>query len=158
MTAAHLTRRAALVLIAGVGVAACSPGPDGGDVTPTPDVDAGVLDEVIAREWTLVALYDAALSSQPGLAAELAALREQHVEHAAAFGSPAAPSATASVRPTTATDAASVTRLLADAEMVAARERAEACQAVSGRESARLLALIAASEAGHAAFLRRGSA
>lgn len=150
----RITRRAALALLAGGAVAACTPGSDSGpDASPSPDADALTREQVAADEWSLVALYDAALSSQPDLAAELSTIRDQHVEHAAALGSSTPPSGSASASP-----APPGRDALAAAEATAAKQRAQACGSAHDTELARLLALIAASEAGHAAYLKRSPA
>ena len=46
---------------------------------------------------------------------------------------------------------------LIDAERRATGQRTQACEAAGSMQTARLLALIAASEAGHVEFLRRAS-
>ena len=106
-----------------------------------------------------MSLYDAAIAAQPSLAAELAPMRQQHVDHAAALGtpSPAATSSATSAAPAFSSTAAARAGLI-EAEAAASRDRARACQSAIGAEPARLLALIAASEAGHAAYLRGPSA
>ena len=143
-----MTRRVALTLLVGAGVAACTPGGSADDPTASPDVDAGIRDQVVADEWSLVAQYDAVIAAQPSLAADLSPLRQHHVEHAQSLGS-ASPT-TSSAPPASA---ATVTAL-ADAETAATRQRGQACQSATGPDTARLLALIAASEAGHASYLR----
>lgn len=149
---AWLTRRAALAIIVGAGVAACTPGGEAGpDPSPTSDPDALTRADVAAQEWTLVAMYDAAIAAQPAKADELAALRDQHIEHAQALGS-TAPSGSA-----LAMGAAPDRAQLTTAEMDASRDRVSACSRAVEPGLARLLALIAASEAGHAAVLRAGS-
>ncbi len=153
MARAHLTRRAALALLAGATVAACSSGGNSDEATATSDPDAGIREQVAGQEWSLVALYDAVIAAQPALAGELAALRQQHVDHANALGSASAPPASASP-PTVSSSPEAARATLLDAEAAAVRERTQACQAAVGTEPARLLALIAASEAGHAAYLR----
>ena len=153
MARAHLTRRAALALLAGATVAACSPGGDSDGATATPDPDAAIREQVAEQEWSLVALYDAVIAAQPALADDLGALRQQHVDHANALGSASPPASSAS--PSAVPNAPEVARAtLIEAEAAAVRERTQACQATVGAEPARLLALIAASEAGHAAYLR----
>jgi len=147
-----MTRRTALALLAGAGLAACTSGGDSvADTSPTVDPDAGTRAEVVAQEWALVALYDAALAAPSGRADELTLLREQHIEHARALGSTPAtptPSASASVPPVPSAQD------LAAAEADAARRRVNACSRAVEPELARLLALVGASEAGHAAFLK----
>lgn len=148
----RLTRRATLALLVGAGVAACSPGDNADpEPSPTPDPDALTREDVAAQEWALVALYDAAIAAEPGQAKALATLRDQHVEHASALGSttPGA-SAPASAAPGRAQ--------LAAAEEEASRARVTSCSRAVDAELARLLALIGASEAGHAAYLRTASA
>ena len=147
----RITRRTALALLAGGAVTACSPGSGTGpDASETPDPDALTREQVIRDEWSLVALYDAALAAQPN--PELSALRDQHAEHAAALGSASPPSASSSAPPAPSRTA------LAESEASAAKQRAQACEMAADTDLARLLALIAASEAGHAAFLKRAPA
>lgn len=147
-----MTRRTALALLAGAGLAACTSGGDSdADTSPTADPDAGTRAEVVAQEWALVALYDAALTVPSGRAEELTLIRDQHIEHARALGStPATPTppASASVPPVPSAQD------LAAAEADAVRARVNACSRAVEPELARLLALIGASEAGHAAFLK----
>ena len=146
---ARLTRRAALALLVGAGVVACSPTSDAGPTpSPTADPDAQTRAEVAAQEWALVALYDAAIAAQPAQAAELSLLRDQHVEHATALGSSTASASATATGP--APDRATLTA----AEEEASRSRVTACARAVQPDLARLLALIGASEAGHAAFLR----
>lgn len=157
-----VSRRAILAAGATLAAAACSPGTDAAPSpsgsTPEaapPDPDLGLRSEVAAREWALVALYDAALAApgapDPSL---LSLLRDQHREHAGALGS-SGPEDTASPTPTaTGVD---VRARLIEAEQQAAGARSDACQAARDPDLVRLLALIAASEAGHAESLR-GSA
>lgn len=150
--ALRLTRRAALALVVGAGVAACTPGDNAApDPSPTSDPDALTREDVAAQEWALVALYDAAIAAQPGQAKALATLRDQHVEHATALGSSAPLTS-----PSSATTVPDVAQLAA-AEEEASRARVTSCSRAVEADLARLLALIGASEAGHAAYLRAAS-
>jgi len=135
---ARLTRRALLGGSALVGAsliaAACTPapGPEPSDNSeaPAPDADAQVRAAVAADEASLIALYDAVIAAHPALASDLAALRDEHREHAEALAA------------------------LTDAEKRAVGQRTAACEAAAAEDLARLTALIAASEAGHAEYLR----
>lgn len=153
-----LTRRSLLGGSALVGAAllagctsAASPEPTG-SAAPEPDGDPdgqvrrGVADD----EAALIALYDAVLIAYPGLAADLTSLRDEHLAHAEAMGIPA-------TSPPTAGDVGSQPQALAalvDAEQAAVAQRTASCEASAGADVARTIALIAASEAGHAEFLR----
>ncbi|MFM8773679.1 MAG: hypothetical protein ACKOFP_07545 [Actinomycetota bacterium] len=146
-----MTRRTALALLAGAGLAACTSGGDSdADTSPTADPDAATRAEVVAQEWALVALYDAAIAASPSNSRDLAVLRDQHVEHAGALGSSAATSSSASSAAAPTPDRAQ----LAVAEAEASRARVTACARAVQPDLARLLALIGASEAGHAALLK----
>jgi hypothetical protein len=117
---------------------------------PVPDADAQVRDTVAAEEAALIALYDAAIAAHPGLAGDLTPLRDQHVAHAEAMGSaPQSGQAVGGVGSRPQALAA-----LKDAEQRAIAQRTSACEAATGIDTARTIALIAASEAGHAEYLR----
>ena len=151
-----LTRRALLggsaALAAGV-LAACTsdPTPAPSDSpSPTADVDAQVRVSVADGEAQLIALYDAVLAAHPGLAADLEPLRAEHIAHAdavAATPTPAGPAPTVGSRP-------QALAALIEAEQQAVAQRTGACEASTAADLARTVALIAASEAGHAEFLR----
>lgn len=157
--AVALTRRQGLVAVALAGpvalLAACS-----GDAQTTPPTSAegsavpAPADATAAEEAVLVAAYDAALESLPDLPAETTALltliRDQHAQHRDALGgSDTEPASVAA--PRTLDEALGA---LLDAERAAARSRVRACVAATDSESARLLSLIAASEASHVPALR----
>lgn len=156
-------RRQVLALVPGAGlVAALAACTGSGSDPPIPggpdDPDDPVRATVSDSERALISRYDATLTRHPDLAPTLATLRDQHQDHLAAVAGPDATaaaatdaSATAAAVPATATGAV---RALAAAERAAAKERGEACEAAAGAELARLLALVAASEAGHAAYLQ----
>jgi len=147
-----ISRRAALAIIVGAGVAACTPaGEPSPDASSTSDTDALTRSDVAAQEWMLVAMYDAAIAAQPSKVDELTSLRDQHIEHAQALGS-AAPGGSASP-----VSAAPDRAQLVAAELQASRDRVTACSRAAQPDLARLLALIGASEAGHAAFLKDGA-
>ena len=137
-----------VALLAAACTSAPAPGPT---ATPSPDVDpdAEVAATVAADEAMLIALYDAAIAAHPALAPELTALRDEHAAHAGAVGSPPTPAGA----PAVGSRAEAVAALLA-AEERAVAQRTAACEAATAIELARLTALIAASEAGHAQFLR----
>jgi hypothetical protein len=141
----------------GGGVAAFASTEAPREVVPDPVPPADVL-AAVERERTLLALYDAAGSSDP----LLAHVRADHAAHEAALTAllPAQTSSSASgsvSAPASASAAPTVARPSA-ADLVAAEQRAAdaartACLAGNGT-AAVLLACIAASEASHAAVLR----
>jgi hypothetical protein len=151
-----LSRRALLsgsalagaVLLVGACTSAPSPAPTVSP-DPGPDPDEQVRAGVAADEAQLLALYDAVIAAHPALAASLTAIRAEHAEHAAAMGVSATPPAP----PAVGSRAEAVAALIA-AEQQAIAQRTVACEASAEGDLARLTALIAASEAGHAEFLR----
>lgn len=154
---ARLTRRALLggAALAGAALvaAACTPapGPEPSDTSgaPAPDVDAQVRDSVAADEASLTALYDAVIAAHPALASDLAVIRDEHREHAEALGVAPSPAAAPAIG-----SRAEALVALTDAEKRAVGQRTAACEAAAAEDLARLTALIAASEAGHAEYLR----
>lgn len=161
----ELTRRALLGLGAGVfgaaGLAACTSdtggeGSSSASASDTPDPDGPLATDVIAAELRLIAAYDAALAASPSLTETIAPIRDQHREHVTALGGSSTETPSPDVSAPTG-DAAAVIEALMAAERDAVAQRTTACQAASGAEFAGLLALIAASEAGHVEYLR-GSA
>ena len=112
----------------------------------TPDPDDPLRAAAVARERTLLAMYDAAAAgSGPADAAVLQAVRAEHAEHLAALlGQPSpSPSTAAAPSPTVATRPQ-----LVAAERSAAQAHAAAAVTASP-ELAGLLASLAASEASH---------
>ncbi len=153
-----ITRRQgllALALIGPVGVlAACSSSAEpvpGESSAPTALAPA---DASAQQETELMALYDAVLAAFPTLAAEtvavLTALRDQHAQHREALGG----SANAAAEVTAPADITAALAALVSAEHVASRDRIRACVDSPDPETARLLALIGASEAAHVPALR----
>lgn len=141
----RLLQSAALLGFGLPALAGC-PREDGGDGqtprAPSPEE---------AAELELIAAYDAALAGAPeGRRAAYARIREEHVQHLRALGgSPVAtvpPSATASA-------AAPNRRSLIRAERRAMRSATNGAVVAEDPDRAQLLALIAASEAQHAAAL-----
>lgn len=154
----RVTRRALIGTSALIGAslvaAACSPSPSPEPTdTPAPepdvDADAQVRSDVAAQEAAIIALYDAVVAAHPELATDLAALRDEHAEHAEALGSPTP----ASGAPAVGSRAEALAAVM-EAEKQAIAQRTAACEAASGADLARLTALIAASEAGHVEYLR----
>ncbi len=154
-----LTRRqglVALALAAPAGLlAACTsssdePAPAEGSSAPS----TAVASQTALDEIRLIAVYEAALAAVPTEQAAvrdlLADIRDQHRAHLDAFGEspepPAAPALPA------ATDRILAT--LIDVERTAARDRVAACVDAADPQLARLLALVAASEAAHVPALR----
>jgi hypothetical protein len=151
-----VSRRAVLgasaALMAGI-LAACSSDPQPGPTdsqTAAPDVDDQVRASVLEDEATLITLYDAVIAAHPSLAEGLTPLREQHVAHAAAMSGASLPPEAA---PVVGSQPQALAALI-EAEKQAIGQRTAACEAAAGEDLARTLALIAASEAGHAEFLR----
>ena len=125
---------------------------------PPPDPDAPLRDGAAAREQALLAAYDAAIASAPGLAVRLRALRAEHAEHLAALtpGVPPPPpdGAPPAVREKPARQKpARVLARLAAQERAAAAGHASAALDASPR-LAQLLASLAASEGSHPVALR----
>ena len=127
-----------------------SPGPTATSSGPGPEPDATVRADVAQQEADLIALYDATLAAHPDLTEALTPIRAEHAAHAEAMGVT-----------TTATPPASVASVrgealanLIEAEQQAVALRTAACEACAEADLARTTALIAASEAGHAEFLR----
>jgi hypothetical protein len=157
----QLTRRAVLGGSALVGAAllvGCTsdPGPDASTANPTgesdlADADAQVRASVAADEVAIIALYEAVLVAYPGLSADLAPLRDEHVAHADAMGDSVPPGGAAPAAPGSQPQALAA---LIDAEQQAVAQRTAACEGTTTEDIARTIALIAASEAGHAEFLR----
>ncbi|MEK9665039.1 MAG: hypothetical protein VW362_07005 [Candidatus Nanopelagicales bacterium] len=159
----NVSRREVMGLGAILSLAACSPsGTDGTNTsegtesTGSVDPDLALAAQVAEQEWALVAAYDRALQAQPDLAALLTPLRDQHREHAGAVGSTQAPAAETTGAAAPASPDQVVAELLA-AERAAVTERTQVCDASSGPQFASLIALIAASEAGHVEYLRRSA-
>jgi hypothetical protein len=106
---------------------------------------------VAGAEQSLIAQYQAFITAFPELSADLTPLLEQHADHAKAIGV----KATATSAPVAAADARTAIAVLADAERAAAKSRRASCVAATDPGLARLVALIAASEASHAPALTR---
>ena len=164
MPAVPLTRRQGLRALA-VGapallLAACTSDPEQApSSTPSanegaaaaPSADDPAATDPAADEAALIALYDAALAA-PGTSDTrevLALLRDQHAAHRDALGGAADVPVPASPP--------SLAALIA-AEKRASRARIRACVAAADPDVARLLALIAASEAAHVPVLKDVSA
>lgn len=154
----RLTRRALIgsgLLLGTSLVAGCTSGPaPGPDPSPTPtpeaDADVAVRESVAGDEAAIIALYDAVIAAYPNLAGDLTPLRDEHRAHAEAMGA-ALPAEPAPAAPATQPQALAA---LLDAEQQAVGQRTAACEASETADVARTIALIAASEAGHAEYLR----
>ena len=139
----------------GESLAACANGDSASTSTPAPPESAGppqdqVRRDVATAERALIAAYDAVIAAFPDLTPSLAAIRSQHDDHLramAADGDEPAPAAAP------ASAAQGIAELRA-AEQQAARDRRSSCVAATDADLARVLALIAASEQSHAAYLR----
>ncbi len=160
-----MSRRGVLSAGAALAVAACTPGsgdsatpPASSSPAPPPDPDLGLQDDVARQEWDLIALYDAALASPGALdPAQLTLLRDQHREHAAALGSTGPPSSSSGPASSNFPPGGDVRSVLIDAEQKASGARTDSSLVARAPDLVRLLALIAASEAGHAEALRRST-
>ncbi|MBC3990020.1 hypothetical protein H8N00_14265 [Streptomyces sp. AC563] len=150
---------------AGVGalLAGCTDGAgDGADSDGRASADERVRSEAARGSLTLLAHYDATITTHPALANRLRPLRSEVARHAEAFGSPppsasASPSAThEGSRPRRTVevprDARKALTALATAERRTADARTTAL-ATASPELARLLASVAASGAAHAYLL-----
>lgn len=150
---AGITRRQGLLLALALPVAtaaACSSDPAPPD--PSPSAPPAAADPTVADEQALIGRYEATAAAHPALAEALAPLAAQHRAHLQALGSPDAPAvAPAEVA---STPAAAVAALV-QAERAASRLRIDACVSAADGDRARLLAFIAASEAGHVPALTR---
>jgi hypothetical protein len=155
-TRASVTRRALLggsAVVTAAVLVGCSSEPEpkpSDSPTPEPDADAQVRARVASDEIAIIALYDAVMAAHPDLSPELMPLRDEHAEHRDAVGDA---SATTSPTPAVGTRPQAIAALI-EAEQRAVAERTTACEAAAGTDVARLVALIAASEAGHAEYLR----
>jgi hypothetical protein len=107
-----------------------------------------------AAENELIALYEATIAAHASLAASLAPLAEQHREHRAALepGIEPDPGVLPTAPVISADPGTAVTEIIA-AERSAADARTVDCEQARADDLARLLALIAASEASHAEAL-----
>lgn len=151
-----LSRRDVLVAaLAGSGAAlltACGSTPDDAPATDAqPGGDDALRRDVAQAEQSLIHRYEAALESAPAaLASLLTRIRDEHLDHLSAMG----------VAPASAPASANPGRVdaLRAAERDAARGRRTAAVAARDAELTRVLALIAASEAGHVVALREAGA
>lgn len=134
----------AAALAGSMALAACS---SASPTSANSDTDT-VRAQVAAAEGALVALYATTVAAFPELAAGLQPIMREHQAHLAAMGTGLATDAATPAGQPPAT-AAQALIALADAERRAAQQRREACVAASDDELARILALIAASEAAH---------
>ena len=136
-------------------IAACS-----GGTTPDPsptseDPDRALRARVAEQEATLIAAYEAITRQFPELAEDLNPILDQHRAHRAALaGDSASPTASPSATPApTPASAADALATLTAAESAAADDCTTACVKCTGAETARLIALIAASEESHVPYL-----
>ena len=145
-----MSRRAVLAAgagIAGAGVlAAC-----GDSTAASRPADDPVATEVAGAEQAIIAQYQAFIAAFPQLSLELTPILDQHADHLKSLGV----TITSTAAPVGASDPRTAVAVLAGAEREAAKARRTSCVAATNRELARLLALIAASEASHAPTLTR---
>jgi hypothetical protein len=145
-----ISRRAVLITATGIAGAGILTGCGGGTEISAAAADP-VSTEVAAAEQSLIAQYQTFITAFPELSAELTPLLDQHADHARAIGV----KAPASTAPVAAADARTAIAVLADIEREAAKARRASCVAATDPELARIVALIAASEASHAPALTR---
>jgi hypothetical protein len=138
---------------------------------PAADPDDPLRATAAAAVQALAVAYDATADRHPALAGRLAPLRAEHVAHLAALNRAAPPSPTGTLSPTAspsgtpagspttgvdvAANAPAAQAALATAEEQAAADRVREAVAAASPDLARQLAAIGASEAAHAALLRR---
>ena len=136
-------------------LAACTSGGEQSDQAPaTSPAATDAMPRAAADEAALVAQYEAALErvadGQTELRAALSQIRDQHRAHLDALGG-----ATDAPPPATLpSGTAAVLAELIDAERAASKERIDACVDTPDPDLARVLSLIAASEASHVPVLR----
>ncbi len=116
--------------------------------TNSPAPDQAVLATCANAEADLIALYDATLAAYPD-ASGLVTIRDEHAAHLEAFGVGSDSRST----PDVAKSLAQAVKDLQKAEQAAAEARTADCVAVSDGALARLIALVAASEAAHSVAL-----
>jgi len=141
---------ASTVIAAPLVLAAC-----GGSSNPT-TASAPAEDEVLAAalkaEQEIIALYDAVIANPDtvGAAVELLrAIRDQHAEHAAAFGGDAGEASAPAI------DAGGALRALIRAEKGVRASHAAAAATAGSADLVRLLTVVAASESMHAGSLKK---
>ena len=120
--------------------------------TGSPEPDEAIRATCATAEADLIALYDATLATFPDTAG-LSTIRDEHAAHLDAFGVSGNPAAT----PIVAKSQSQALKDLQKAEQAAAEARTTDCVAVGDAALARLIALIAASEAAHAVALGGGA-
>lgn len=135
----------ALVACGGSGGQASTSGATSSAPTDSPAPDEAVRSTCASAEANLIALYDATLAAYPDVA-DLSTIRDEHAAHLEAFELSVNPSSA----PTVATSQAQALKDLQKAEQSAAEARTADCVAVGDAALARLIALVAASEAAHA--------
>lgn len=141
-----------VVLAAGAGIAGAGVLAACGDSTAgLGPADDPVGTEVAGAEQALIAQYQAFITAFPQLSAQLTPILDQHADHLKALGV----SGSSTAAPVAASDPRTAVAALADVEREAAKARRTSCVAATNLELARLLALIAASEASHAPALTR---
>ena len=156
--AASISRRAivaglalspfALIACGASGGQGSSSGATSSAPTNSPAPDEALRATCARAEADLIALYDATIAAHPNTPG-LSKIRDEHAAHFEAFGVDSNPSAA----PNVAQSQSQALKDLQKAEQVAAEARTADCVAVGDAALARLIALIAASEAAHAVAL-----
>jgi len=159
MVAMRATRRQLLGAGALLLVAGCREAPT--PATPPVDPDDALRAAASERERVLLRAYDAALLAAPSLAARLAPLRAEHVEHLTALAGPRASGGPVAQAPTGSPAAPAPPAPAPPAAVLAGLVRAEQSAAAghggavggASRPLAALLAVLSASEASHPVVL-----
>lgn len=120
-----------------------------------PHVDDAILQTAASAEAALITGYEATIAAHPDLASTLNSLLSQHKAHAAAVGPgpTMAPSPPVSV----SSDKATALAALVTLEKSTAASHSSGAIKAQGSNNVRLLTLMAASEASHAAYLGSAS-
>lgn len=147
-------------VLAGFGLAPIALVSGCGSQQAAPEPDQATREQAAAGESELIRQYDAVLAAYPDLSAQLGPFRAQHLKHFEAFGGDPARLAAAAggpgesgASPVAEASTAAALSQLAAAERAAARARTESCGQAVDHVLAATLALVAASEAQHAAVL-----
>lgn len=154
MTGRAISRRAVLATMLLVPVMAACSGGSSPEPSPTPeDPDLAIRARIVQQEDDLIAAYDTAIRQFPELAEDLTPLRDQHLAHRAALVDASASASTSASPSPGASSPAETLAALAAAEAAAADGCTTACVKSASAQTARLMALIAASEESHVPYI-----